>query len=62
MGKKNKKALFLYGRLRSRDRAVLYCKLHKCYLDRGQLYQKKYKCLKCKHKEDIENIFQKGKL
>ncbi len=57
MGKKNKKALFLYGRLRYRDRAVLYCKLHKCYLDRGQLYQKKYKCLKCKHKEDIENIF-----
>lgn len=54
MLKKNKNyELFLYGKLRHKSKAVLYCTLHKCYLDIFQLREKKFKCNKCKHKKEI---------
>lgn len=52
--KKQKKVLFLYGRLRHKNKAVLYCDLHKCYLDKQQLFSKKFKCEKCKYRKDVE--------
>lgn len=53
INKMNTKVLFLYGKLRSKKKAVLYCELHKCYLDKGQLFSKKFKCEKCKHKKEV---------
>lgn len=50
---KNNKVLFLYGKLRNKNKAVLYCSLHKCYLDKSQLFSKNFRCKKCKHKRDI---------
>lgn len=51
--KKKAKVLFLYGRLRHKNKAVLYCSLHKCYLDKQQLFSKKFKCEKCKHMKNV---------
>lgn len=48
------KSLFLYGKLRHKSKAVLYCSLHKCYLDKSQLFAKKFKCEKCKYRKDVE--------
>ena len=52
--KKQDKVLFLYGRLRYKRKAVLYCDLHKCFVDKQQLFSKKFKCEKCKHRRDVD--------
>lgn len=51
--KKNNKLLFLYGKLGNKNKAIYYCKLHKCYISKSNLIEKKFKCKKCKHKTDI---------
>ena len=52
--KKQDKVLFLYGRLRYKRKAVLYCDLHKCFVDKQQLFSKKFKCENCKHRRDVD--------
>lgn len=55
--KKSKKVLFLYGKLDKKNRAVYYCGLHKCYISKGNLFEKKFRCEKCKHKKEVqENV------
>ena len=51
---KREKVLFLYGKIAYKDKAVLYCDLHKCYLSKQQLFSKKFKCKKCKYKKEVE--------
>lgn len=51
---KNKKVLFLYGKLRNKNKAVLYCSLHKCFIDKSQLFSKNFRCKKCKHKREAD--------
>ena len=41
--------LFLYGRLRSLEKAVAYCKLHKCYLEPKDIKEKGCNKKKCKY-------------
>lgn len=57
---KNKKnediVLFPYGKLGKKRKAVLYCGLHKCFLSKQNLFAKKFKCNKCKHKKNIEEV------
>lgn len=48
---KNNK-LFLYGRT-SPNKAVAYCKLHKCYLEPKDILERKCNKKKCKYKEEI---------
>lgn len=55
MGKSNK-VLFLYGKLAKKAKAVCYCNLHKCYISKHNLIEKRFKCTKCKYKEEVENI------
>lgn len=50
---KNSKVLFLYGKIRNKNKAIYYCKLHKCYIDKQNLFAKKFKCIKCKHSEEV---------
>lgn len=50
---KREKVIFLYGKLGYKDKAKLYCSLHKCYLNKQQLFAKKFKCQKCKHKKEV---------
>lgn len=50
---KKRKELFLYGKIRNIDRAVAYCKLHKCYLDKGDIKEKKCNFKNCKYKKEI---------
>lgn len=50
---KEHKVLFLYGRLRYKNKAIYYCKLHKCYIDKQNLFAKKFKCKNCKHSEEV---------
>lgn len=52
--KKNNKVLFLYGKLANKKKAMLYCDLHKCFLNKRNLFEKKFRCKKCKHKKEIE--------
>lgn len=52
--KKQDKVMFLYGKLGSKNKAILYCSLHKCFINKQQLFEKKFKCLKCKHNKNIE--------
>ena len=52
--KKKEKVLFLYGKLGAKHKAILYCSLHKCFIDKHQLFGKKFKCEKCKHRKNIE--------
>lgn len=47
------KELFLYGKLRYKDDAVAYCKLHKCYLEPIDIKEKKCNWKKCKYKEEL---------
>lgn len=47
------KVLFLYGKLGKYNKAKYYCELHKCYLSQSNLYEKKFRCEKCKHKKDL---------
>ena len=45
--------LFLYGKLSLKSKAIGYCVLHKCYLDRYNLSEKG--CIKkhCKHLKEV---------
>ena len=45
--------LFLYGKLRPIEKAALYCDLHKCYLDKQQVFGKKFKCKRCKYMKNM---------
>ena len=38
------KAIFLYGKFRHIQEAVGYCKLHRCYLDKKDIFEKR--CIK----------------
>lgn len=51
---KRHKGLFLYGSIDYKDKAKLYCSLHKCFLNKQHLYKKKFKCEKCKHKKEVD--------
>lgn len=51
---KNHKVLFLYGKLGLKSKAVLYCSLHKCFLNKQQLFGKNFKCEKCKYSKNVE--------
>ena len=53
--KNNNKVLFLYGKL-AKKRATLYCSLHKCYLNKRNLIEKKFRCKKCKYKKEIDEF------
>ena len=50
---KNNKVLFLYGKLRNKNKAMYYCKLHECYIDKQNLFAKKFKCKNCKHSTEV---------
>lgn len=52
---KNEKVLFLYGKVKYKNKAILYCGLHKCFLDKKQLFGKNFKCEKCKHSKNVED-------
>ena len=52
--KNEKKVLFPFGKLRNKNKAVLYCGLHKCFMSKGDLIAKKFKCNKCKHFVPLE--------
>ena len=52
--KKQEKVMFLYGKLGMKCKAVLYCSLHKCFLNKQQLFSKNFKCEKCKHSKHVE--------
>lgn len=51
---KREKVLFLYGKIGYKDKAKYYCGLHKYYVSKKQLFAKKFKCKKCKHKKELE--------
>lgn len=51
---KNEKVLFLYGKIGYKKKAELYCDLHKCYVNKRQLFEKKFRCKKCKHQRENE--------
>ena len=60
MGRKNRrkrtnitKELSIYGKLVRRNRAVVYCKLHKCYLEPKDIAEKKCNFKKCIHKVEV---------
>ena len=53
---KNHKVLFLYGKIGLKSKAVLYCSLHKCFLSKKDLFAKNFKCNKCKHRKNIEEV------
>ena len=55
MQMKHKRVLFLYGKLGKRNKAVYYCSLHQCFLSKGNLFEKRFRCEKCKHKKEIDN-------
>ncbi len=44
----------LYGKLREKNKTVAYCELHKCYLDRKDIKEKKCNFKKCKYRKEIE--------
>lgn len=46
--------IFLYGKIRNKRYAKFYCKLHKCYISKQNLFEKKFKCEKCKYKEEVK--------
>ena len=46
---KKEKVLFLYGKVGYKEKAKVYCELHKCYLSKQQLFGKKFRCEKCKY-------------
>lgn len=50
---KNKKGLFLYGKIADMRKAVMYCELHKCYLTKHQLFSKKFRCNGCRHRKEV---------
>lgn len=52
----NSKVLFLFGKIKHINKAVFYCSLHKCYLSKSDLFTKKFKCKKCKHKKNLDDF------
>lgn len=52
--KKQDKVMFLYGKLGMKSKAILYCSLHKCFINKQQLFSKNFKCKKCKHNKNVE--------
>lgn len=45
--------LFLYGRLRPKDKAKAYCILHKCYLEPKDIKEKGCNKKNCIHKKEV---------
>lgn len=61
MPKKREKELFLYGRLRPINKAIAYCRLHKCFLDKSNIKEKRCIIKKCKYKiQNLDNKFILG--
>ena len=46
-------SLFLYGKLKAKNYAVAYCKLHKCYLEPLDIKEKKCNYKNCKFKVEV---------
>lgn len=46
--------LFPFGRLGKKKKAIFYCGLHKCFMTKGDLICKNFKCNKCIHKKPVE--------
>lgn len=44
----------LYGRFVKSP--IVYCALHRCYIDRQGLKLKKKRCLICRHKMELEEV------
>lgn len=60
MGRKNRrkrpnvtKHLGIYGRLTRKSKAVVYCKLHKCYLEPKDISEKKCNFKRCIYKQEV---------
>ena len=60
MARKNKrkrinrtKELSIFGRLVQRKKAVVYCELHKCYLEPRDISEKRCNRKKCKYKKEL---------
>ena len=60
MARKNKrkrinrtKEISIFGRLVQRKKAVVYCELHKCYLEPKDIAEKKCNFKRCKHKIEV---------
>lgn len=60
MARKNKrkrinktKEISIFGRLVPKNKAVAYCKLHKCYLEPKDIAEKKCNFKRCKHKNEL---------
>lgn len=51
--KQKQKEMFLYGKLRDKKKAVYYCNLHKCYLDKTDIRKKNCNFKNCKHRKEI---------
>lgn len=47
------KEIYMYGRLVGKNKAVAYCKLHKCYLEPKDIAEKKCNYKRCIHKIEI---------
>ena len=52
--KREERVMYLYGRLNERSKAVIYCKLHECYLEPKDVAEKRCNWKKCKYKEEIK--------
>lgn len=46
--------IFLYGRLRPRNRAKAYCMLHKCYLEAIDIKEKGCNYKRCTYKREVK--------
>lgn len=60
MGRKNRrkninktKELCIYGRLSQKRKAVVYCKLHNCYLEPKDVAEKKCNYKRCIHRIEV---------
>jgi len=60
MARKNKrkrtnktKEISIFGRLVQKNRAVAYCKLHKCYLEPKDIAEKKCNFKRCRHRIEL---------
>ena len=63
MARKNKrkrinrtKELSIFGRLVQRKKAVVYCELHKCYLEPKDIAEKKCNFKRCKHMSKFQRF------
>ena len=55
---KEQKVMFLYGKIGKKKKAKLYCDLHKCYVNKQQLFTKNFKCEKCKYKKEVGEVWE----